>query len=91
MIAFNRASHLAGFILLFSSVGMADEVASGATRQAALGDLKMLIETARSAWAYAEDKRENFGVNLDQLNTLAASQSGTAGIKAKLLRFFAAS
>ncbi len=74
MIAFNRASHLAGFILLFSSVGMADELASGATRQAALGDLKMLIETARSAWAYAEDKRENFGVDLDQLDTLAASQ-----------------
>ena len=41
-----------------------------------MGDLKVLIETTRRAWAYAEDKREHFGVDLDQLSTLAASRIG---------------
>jgi len=70
----NRSGRLACLILLFSSLGMAGEPPIEATREAAMGDLKLLIETAKRAWAYADDKRENFGVDLDHLNTLAASQ-----------------
>ncbi len=53
---------------------MADEPSVEAIRQGAMGDLKSLIDTTRRAWAYAEDKHEHFGVDLDQLSASAASQ-----------------
>ncbi len=77
MITLNCPSRLAWLILLLCSIGRAGELPAEAIREGARGDLKVLIETAKSAWAYADDKRENFGVDLDRLNTLAASQLRT--------------
>jgi len=74
MLALNRPSRLACAMVLFAAVGVAEEAPVEAIRQGAMGDLKVLIETTRSAWAYAEDKREHFGVDLDGLSNLAASQ-----------------
>jgi len=74
MIPLKRLSRLLCFFLLFASAGMADQAPIEATRQGAIGDLKILIETAKNAWAYADDKRENFGVDLDHLGAVATSQ-----------------
>jgi hypothetical protein len=74
MIVSKRSIGLAWFILVFPTVVVAGEPPIEATREGAIGDLTLLIQTAKSAWAYADDKKENFGVDLDRLNALAASQ-----------------
>lgn len=61
--------------MLFAAVAVvAQEPTVDAVREGAMSDLKVLIDTTRRAWAYADDKREHFGVDLEHLNTLAASQ-----------------
>ena len=74
MIASYRKSGLAVCALVCSTVVLADEISVEATQQGALGDLKMLIEATKSAWAYADDKRENFGVDLDHLSAVTTAQ-----------------
>jgi C-terminal processing protease CtpA/Prc len=43
------------------------ELFGSAEREQATNDLRILVETARSAWAYAEDKEEHFDVSLPRL------------------------
>ncbi len=73
-ISLRRPSGLICSILLAAAIGAAEQATVDAVRQGALGDLEILIDTARRAWAYADDKREHFGVDLDQLSASAASQ-----------------
>lgn len=63
-----------GFILLCTGIGRAGDPPPDTLREPAIADLKLLVETTRRAWAYAEDKRENFGVDLEQLSSLAESR-----------------
>jgi hypothetical protein len=69
-----RPNWLTCLILLVAAMGVAEEPTVQAVRQGAAGDLKILIDTTRRAWAYADDKREHFGVDLEQLSTSASSQ-----------------
>jgi hypothetical protein len=60
--------------MLLTAVAVAQEPTVEAVRQGGMSDLNVLIETTRRAWAYVDDKREHFGVDLDSLSSLAASQ-----------------
>jgi C-terminal processing protease CtpA/Prc len=65
---------LGGFVLFLPSVGSSKQSPPDTIREGAKGDLKVLIGTTKSAWAYLDDKKENFGVDLDRLSASAVSR-----------------
>src|SRR5512143_3445077 len=65
---------LAGLVVFLHSADSSEQSPPDTIREGAKGDLKVLIETAKSAWAYADDKKENFGVDLEQLSAMAVSR-----------------
>jgi C-terminal processing protease CtpA/Prc len=78
-----------GVVLLAAEIGAsAPEVIDGAQRERARNDLNVLIETARLAWAYAEDKQEHFEVNLQRLLTNGMAALGGCRTKREVLELF---
>ncbi len=83
MISWQRLILIGGGVLLLPFSGWSEELPVEATRAGARADLRLLIDTAKSAWAYVEDKKENFGIDLDQLSAAAAARIGTCTNKAE--------
>ncbi len=61
-------------LLAWCSVGRAQEPPVATVREGAMRDLELLVKTVQDSWAYVEDKRTNFGVDLERLKSLAATE-----------------
>ncbi|MBE0540941.1 MAG: hypothetical protein IH623_06115 [Verrucomicrobia bacterium] len=59
-----------------------------AQRAQATNDLNLLVETARTAWAYTDDKREHFGVNLQLLLEQGNASIATSQTRQEALGVF---
>ena len=82
-LAGGRAVALALLLVAAGCSAPAAETLDPAQRTQATNDLTLLIDTARSAWAYAEDKAEHFDVSLDRLQREGNAAIGRLGAAAQ--------
>ncbi len=83
-----KAAALALLMAVSGASASVSEPLGSAEREQATNDLRVLVETARTAWAYAEDKEEHFDVNLPRLLQQGNAAIATCRTRREVLELF---